>query len=157
MKQVANRLVQGAGYIAGAAVILILVLVCIEVIARQFGTSTQVADEFAGYLNAIAIFLGVGYALKEGAFIRVEIVYDKLKGATRNLAQWVIVMTSLIFAVVLTYFLAMHTLYAFEQDIRAVSVVETPEGLPMLVVTIGCLSLVVQLVMFLVTRFKNLP
>ncbi|MBZ1351492.1 TRAP transporter small permease [Alcaligenaceae bacterium LF4-65] len=157
MKQAANRLVQGAGYIAGAAVVLILVLVCIEVIARQFGASTQVADEFAGYLNAIVIFLGVGYALKEGAFIRVEIVYDKLKGATRNLAQWIIVVTSLIFAVVLTYFLAMHTLYAFEQDIRAVSVVETPEWLPMLVVTIGCLILVVQLVMFLVTRFKNLP
>jgi TRAP-type C4-dicarboxylate transport system permease small subunit len=157
MKQLADRLVQVAGYTAGAAVILILVLVCVEVVARQFGTSTQIADEFAGYLNAIVIFLGVAYALKEGAFIRVEIVYDRLKGATRNLAQWIIVVTSLCFAVVLAYFLAMHTLYAFEQDIRAVSVVETPEWLPMLVVTIGCLILVVQLILFLVTRFKNLP
>lgn len=157
MKQLANRVVQGAGYIAGVAIVLILVLVCIEVVARQFGTSTQIADEFAGYLNATVIFLGVGYALKEGAFIRVEIVYDKLKGVTRRLAQWIIVLTSLVFAMILAYFLAMHTLYAFEQDIRAVSVVETPEWLPMLVVTIGCLVLIVQLVLFITTRFKNLP
>jgi len=157
MKQLANRIVQGAGYIAGVSVVLILLLVCVEVVARQFGASTMIADEFAGYLNAVVIFLGVGYALREGAFIRVEIVYDRLKGAARIFVQWIIVVSTLIFAVLLTYLVGMHTLYAFEQDIRAVSVVETPEWLPMLAVTAGCLVLVVQLLLFIAARFKNLP
>ena len=155
--KLARSIVQGAGYLAGVATVLILVLVCVEVVARLFGSSTMIADEFAGYLNAAIIFLGLGYALREGAFIRVEIFYDKFKGLLRSTAQWIIVLSSLVFSLILTYFLGAHTSYAFDQDIRAVSVVETPEWLPMFVVTAGCAILVLQLVLFIVTRFKNLP
>jgi TRAP-type C4-dicarboxylate transport system permease small subunit len=157
LSRISRNIVQGAGYLAGVATFLILVLVCVEVVARLFGTSIMVADEFAGYLNAAIIFLGLGYALKEGAFIRVEIVYDRMKGKWLAAVQWIIVLSSLAFAAILTYFMASHTQYAIEQDIRAVSLLQTPEWIPMIVVSIGCAILVLQLVMFVVTRFKNLP
>lgn len=157
LSRISYGIVQGAGYLAGAATFLILVLVCIEVVARLLGTSIEVADEFAGYLNAAIIFLGLGYALREGAFIRVEIVYDRMKGKWLAAVQWIIVLSSLAFAVILTYFMMSHTQYAFIQDIRAVSLLQTPEWIPMIVVASGCAILVLQLVIFIVTRFKNLP
>lgn len=57
--KLARSIVQGAGYLAGVATVLILILVCVEVIVRLFGSSTMIADEFAGYLNAAIIFLGL--------------------------------------------------------------------------------------------------
>ena len=152
-----RTIVDWSGYLAGLATVLILVLVCVEVVARLMGSSTMIADEFAGYLNAAIIFLGLGYALREGAFIRVEIFYDKFKGLTLTTVQWIIVLSSLVFSIILFYFLGNHALYAFEQNIRAVSVVETPEWVPMTIVTAGCAVLVLQLMLFIVTRFKNLP
>ena len=64
MFRLANKIVQGTGYLAGVATVLILLLVCVEVIARMFNLSTQITDEYAGYLNAAVIFLGLGYSLK---------------------------------------------------------------------------------------------
>jgi len=157
LSRISHGIVQGAGYLAGVATFLILVLVCVEVVARLFGTSTMIADEFAGYLNAAIIFLGLGYALREGAFIRVEILYDRMKGKWLLAVQWIIVLSSLIFAAILTFFMMSHTHYAFVQDTRAVSLLQTPEWIPMIAVAIGCAILVLQLIVFVVTRFKNLP
>jgi len=156
LSRISHGIVQGAGYLAGVATVLILVLVCVEVIARLLGTSTMVADEFAGYLNAAIVFLGLGYALKEGAFIRVEVLYDRMKGRGLVVVQWIIVLSSLAFAAILTFFMMSHTQYAFVQDTRAVSLLQTPEWIPMMVVAIGCAILVLQLIVFIITKFKNL-
>ena len=120
MFRLANKIVQGTGYLAGVATVLILLLVCVEVIARMFNLSTQIADEYAGYLNAAVIFLGLGYSLKDGAFIRIELLYDKLSGATSFWVKALITVSALIFSAILTYFLILHTFYAYAQDVRAV-------------------------------------
>ena len=64
------------------AVVAILVIVCIETVLRQFQASLLVTDEIAGYLNAAAIFLGLAWTLREGGFIRVELLYDRAAGAS---------------------------------------------------------------------------
>ena len=48
MSGVASKIVQGTGYLAGVSTVLILLLVCVEVIARFFNHSTQIADEYDG-------------------------------------------------------------------------------------------------------------
>jgi len=157
MSGIASKIVQGTGYLAGASTVLILLLVCVEVIARFFNHSTQIADEYAGYLNAAVIFLGLGYSLKEGAFIRIELLYDKLKGATFFWVKALITISGLIFSAILTYFLILHTAYAYTQDVRAVSILQTPEWIPMSIVVFGCAVLTLQLAIFTFTKFKNLP
>jgi TRAP-type C4-dicarboxylate transport system permease small subunit len=44
MSGIASKIVQGTGYLAGVSTVLILLLVCVEVIARFFNHSTQIAD-----------------------------------------------------------------------------------------------------------------
>lgn len=157
MLRIASKIVQGTGYCAGAAVVLILLLVCVEVVARMFNSSTQIADEYAGYLNAALIFLGLGYSLKEGAFIRVELLYDRFKDGMLFFARAVITLSALVFAAIVTYYLIVHTYYAYTQDVRAVSILQTPEWIPMTIVVIGAAVLTLQLLIFTFTRFKNLP
>ena len=152
-----KAIVNGGGCLAGVATIMILVIVCLEVIVRAFGSSLQVADEISGYLNAAIIFFGLGYALRDGAFVRVELIYDKIKGSLRQWVNAFIVITSLAFTAILTYFIYVHTLYLYQQDTRVVSILHTPEWIPMMVVILGLVVLLIQLADFVINKFKNIP
>ena len=123
-------------WILATEAVLILVLVCVEVVARQFNHSTMVADELAGYLNVGIIFFGLAYTVREGGFIRIELVYDRFRNGWLRAARWFIVVTSLLFSLTLTFFMALHVQYAFQKDTRAISVLNTPE-LPTLSTMVG--------------------
>lgn len=152
-----RRLVDAGGFLAAVSTVLILVLVCVEVVARKFNHSTMVADELAGYLNVGIVFFGLAYTIRERGFIRIELLYDRLRGLPLALARWFIVVTSLAFALVLGFFLASHVQYAFEKDIRAISVLATPEYIPMTFAVVGCVLVVLQLASYLLERVRNLP
>ena len=125
-----NKIGNGAAILAGCAIILILVLVCIEVALRPFKISLQIVDEICGYLNAAAVFLGLAYTLREGGFIRVELIYDRLKGSLKTGVRWLIVLTGLFYVAVLLYFTILHVYYLYLKNVKAVSVIETPEWIP---------------------------
>ena len=152
-----HRLVQAGGVLAGLSTVLILVLVCVEVVARQFNHSTMVADELAGYLNVGIIFFGLAYTVREGGFIRIELVYARFRNGWLRAARWFIVVTSLLFSLTLTFFMALHVQYAFQKDTRAISVLNTPEYIPMTITVVGCVLLVIQLVSFLLDRVRRIP
>ena len=152
-----HHLVQAGGVLAGVSTVLILVLVCVEVVARLFNHSTMVADELAGYLNAAIVFFGLAYTVREGGFIRIELVYDRLRGGWLRAARWFIVVTSLLFTLTLTFFMALHVQYAFQKDTRAISVLATPEYIPMAVTVVGGVLLTLQLLAYLVDRVRKIP
>ena len=157
LKRVIRQLVQAGGVLAGLSTVLILVLVCVEVVARMFNHSTMVADELAGYLNVGIIFFGLAYTVREGGFIRIELVYDRFRNGWLRAARWFIVVTSLLFSLTLTFFMALHVQYAYEKDTRAISVLDTPEYIPMTITVVGCVLLVLQLVSFLLDRVRKIP
>jgi TRAP-type C4-dicarboxylate transport system permease small subunit len=146
-----------AGVLSGACVGAILLIVCAEVLLRQFRHSMLVTDEIAGYLNAAAVFLGLAYTLKSGGFIRVEVVYDSLPPSLHRAARWLFTLVATIFVGMILYYAVLHVLYSFEQDTRAVSVLETPEWIPQSVMVAGLAVLFLQLVAFLVERVRNVP
>lgn len=152
-----NAIADGAAVLAGVAIVLILLLVCLEVGLRQFNTSLLIVDEICGYLNAAAVFLALAYTLREGGFIRVELVYDLLKGAIKQAARWLIVITGTVYIAVLLYFTIAHVVYLYQKDVRAVSVIETPEWIPQTAAVIGLAALFLQLVAFVVNRARNVP
>jgi TRAP-type C4-dicarboxylate transport system permease small subunit len=146
-----------AGVTAGVAVIAILVIVCAEVVLRQLNRSMLVTDEIAGYLNAAVVFLGLAYTLKNGGFIRVELLYDALPHQLRQCAKWFFTAISAGVVGILLYFCVMHVQYAFQQDTRAISVLETPEWIPQAVMVLGLAVLLLQIIAFLAERIRNVP
>ena len=145
------------GFLSGLAVIAILILICCEIVLRQFRSSLLVTDEIGGYLNAAVVFLGLAYTLRNGGFIRVEVVYDTLGERWKRMAVWTFVIISTIFVGVLFYVAIGHITYAFVQDTRAVSVLETPEWIPQSAMVLGLAVLLLQLIAFIVERARNVP
>jgi len=146
-----------AAVLAGVCVVAILLIVCAEVLLRQFKHSMLVTDEIAGYLNAAIVFLGLAYTLKSGGFIRVEVVYDALPAALRTAVRWLFTLIATVFVGMIFYYSVLHVLYSFEQDTRAISVLDTPEWIPQSVMVVGLAVLFLQLIAFLLERVRNVP
>lgn len=152
-----GRLAQACGMLAGLAVVAILAMVCLEAVQRQFRASLLVTDEIAGYLNAAVIFLGLGWTLREGGFIRVEILYDRVTGSPKQALRWLIVLTATAFTAVVLWVCIRQVIYAFDHDTRAVSIIETPEWIPQAVMVLGLAVLLLQLVAWIVDRVRRIP
>ncbi len=157
LDRVVGRVAQACGVLAAMAIVAMLALICTETVLRQFQASLLVTDEIAGYLNAAAIFLGLAWTLREGGFIRVEIVYDRAVGRLKAALRWLIVLTATAFTAVLLWVCVRHVLYAFERDTRAVSVLDTPEWIPQSVIVIGTAILLLQLVAWIFDRVRRIP
>lgn len=153
----AARLSDLFGALAGLALVGIVAIVFTEIVLRLFKQSLLVTDEMGGYLNAAIVFLGLGYSLRHGAFIRMELLYDALGPAAKRLATWCFVLISTVFSGTLVYVAWKHVRYAFEQDTRAISVLATPEWIPQSVMLLGLVALLVQLAAFIVERVRNVP
>lgn len=64
---------------ASAAILILMVVhILFEIVLRSFfASSTFVLDEFVGYGVAAMTFLALGYALEDGALIRVQILLTR--------------------------------------------------------------------------------
>jgi TRAP-type mannitol/chloroaromatic compound transport system permease small subunit len=117
----------------------------------------MIADEIGGYLNVAVVYLGLAYTLKEGGFIRVELLYQKLTGAARVAANWVILVASFAFVVATLIAMTRSVLYVYDQGIRSTDFTQTPLFLPQSLILIGLLLLALQLFAFALERARTLP
>jgi TRAP-type mannitol/chloroaromatic compound transport system permease small subunit len=153
-----DRLSGFFGGLAALAVLGILVLVCTEILMRNlFGRSTLISDELAGYLNAAAVFLALGYTLREGAFIRVDTLYLKMRGRVLIAARWVFTLLTATSVAVLLVFMAIHIGYLFRNNVRSDSLTQTPLYIPESVAIAGLAVLLLQLITYVVKRMRDVP
>jgi len=73
-----DRLYRLCGALAAIFLLLILVLIVVEMIARWTGVSLPGSSSYAGYSMAGATFLAMAYTLNHGAHIRVKIFLARL-------------------------------------------------------------------------------
>ena len=152
-----GRVAWACGVLAATGVVAILAIVCIETVLRQFESSLLVTDEIAGYLNAAVIFLGLAWTLREGGFIRVELLYDRAVGGLKQALRWLIVLTATVFAALTFWVCVRQVIYAFDRDTRAVSIIDTPEWIPQSVMVLGLAVLLLQLLAWIVDRVRHIP
>lgn len=152
-----GRIAQACGVIAALTIVGILAIVCAETVLRQFQASLLVADEIAGYLNAAAIFFGLAWTLREGGFIRVELLYDRAAGRLKQALRWLIVLTATAFTALVLWVCIRQVIYAFDRDTRAVSVIETPEWIPQSAMVLGLAVLLLQLLAWIADRVRRVP
>lgn len=146
------------GALSALAIVGILVLVCAEIVMRNLlGRSTMISDEVAGYLNAAAVFLGLGYTLREGAFIRVDSLYAKLRGGALTAARWGFTLVTMASLLVLLYYVGKHLVYLYANNVRSDSLTQTPLYIPASVVALGLLVLVLQLATYIIKRVRDVP
>ena len=72
------------GKIAAALMILLLINVFYDVVARYFFKSSSIAfQELEWHIFASMFLLGIAYTLKEEGHVRVDIIYEKLSNKNK--------------------------------------------------------------------------
>ncbi len=133
-------------FISAAAVMVLAVLVVIEVLLRQFfNTSTLVSTEMSGYLLVVNVFLGLAWTFRTDGFIRVDLLYGKFSKRTRQLADLVIAIVSLIVMIVVTFYLWSFALDNLETGNTSVFITRTPLWIPQISMPIGATMLLIAM------------
>lgn len=152
LDRAAAVLATAGGVIAACALVLMTAHVVIEVVLRgAFSTSTFALDEYVGYGTAAMTFLGAGYALQEGALIRVNILLGRLDPNSRSrrvLEVFAVVMTIAVMALLNWYFLV-SVLRNFSRGTVSETVAATPLWIPEAAVTAGITILLLRLSAYL--------
>ena len=85
MRILLDRIYKGAGYLAGAFIVLIVLMILAQIIGRWIGVIVPSTEDFAGYFLAASSFLALAYTFKQGGHIRVTLLVRHFTGRARKL------------------------------------------------------------------------
>ncbi|WP_167767198.1 TRAP transporter small permease [Jannaschia formosa] len=132
-----DAIYRAAGVLAGIFLVAICVIVCAQIVARQFQAIIPSADQFAGFCLAATSFLGLAYSFRSGSHIRVTLFVRALGGTAQRLA----LIAALGIAAAITGVLAWHTVAMVWQNFSRGEVtsglVPVPLWLPQAAMAIG--------------------
>ena len=131
-----DRLYDVAGALAALCLIALLIIICLQMIARWSGMVFLGSTAYAGYCMAAASFFALAHTLNHGGHIRVSLVLSQL-GRYRRLAEiWCFGVGS-----VLAVFLAIYAIKAVRISIKLNDISQgqdaTPIWIPQLPMAIG--------------------
>lgn len=152
LDKAAARLATVGAVVAACFLVFMTLHVVLEVALRGiFSTSTFALDEYVGYGTASVTFLAAGYALQEGALIRVNIILGRLRPAglaRRAIEVFSGIMTIAIMALLHWYFL-ISVFRNYNRGAVSETVAATPLWIPEAIVTAGITILLLRLSAYL--------
>ncbi|NND00632.1 MAG: TRAP transporter small permease subunit, partial [Gammaproteobacteria bacterium] len=81
-----DRLMDWLGNIAAAMLLILVLIIAWNVIARYvFSSSSLGLEELSWHLYAATFLLGIPFALKSGSHVRVDLFYENFKPRTQAL------------------------------------------------------------------------
>lgn len=104
MSALKENLYLTSGYLSGACIVAIMVLILAQIVGRFFGFIIPSAEDFAGYALAASIFFGLAYTFREGGHIRVTLAIQRLPRHRRRLQE----LSVLLFGLVLSGFMTWY-------------------------------------------------
>jgi TRAP-type C4-dicarboxylate transport system permease small subunit len=89
MRRFLDFLYDASAWLAGLAMIGVLLMVLLSIVSRQVGFHVPGTDAYAGYSMAAAGFLALAHTLRRNEHIRVTLLLGRLQGkARRGLELW---------------------------------------------------------------------
>lgn len=128
-----------SAWIAGLAMIGVLLMVLLTIISRFFGFAAPGTDAYAGYAMAGAGFMALASTLKHGEHIRVTLILGMLKGKSLKALE----VTALGIATLLSGFLAFYSArlvwQSWEIEDISMGIDATPLWIPQIFMALGTL------------------
>jgi TRAP-type C4-dicarboxylate transport system permease small subunit len=155
MRKTLDTLYTASIWIAAIFMILLLVMVLLSILGRQFGFHVRGTDAYAGYMMAGAGFFALAHTLKRGEHIRVTLLLQALKPKMRRRLE----IFSLASAVLLAGLLAWFSVSLCWQSYRIHDISTgndaTPLWIPQLAMAIGTLILFIAFVDELIAEISG--
>ncbi|MGE3914545.1 MAG: TRAP transporter small permease [Hyphomicrobiaceae bacterium] len=158
LRKLLDGLYLGAGWLAGAFLIAIFVMMMALSIGREIGINVKSGDDITAWFMAAMAFLGLAHTFKSGEMIRVGLLTDRLKGR----AKWIMELFALTMAAILVGYFAwqvvMMTYTSWLIDDTSTGVLVVPLWIPQSGFTTGLVILFVAVMDELVhVLLGNLP
>ncbi|MGD9804839.1 MAG: TRAP transporter large permease subunit [Hyphomicrobiaceae bacterium] len=126
------------GYVAAIATFLMMAFSAYDITARYlFNEPTSWVVEVSGYLLVAIAFLGAGYAEKQNAHIKVDLVLQAFQGKALRFVQSVAAWLGTIFVFFAAWQTALFNYSDYKNGTRFWVVLETLQWIPELPMTIG--------------------
>ncbi len=152
------RFILGLGVVLGGLLIAALVvLVATEVVMRSaFNVSLMVADEYSGYIVVALVFLGIPYALFHDALLRVDFLFERLRGKRRVALSLLFDLFCLAVTGVLGFYLTRMVTNTFDRGTFSSTPAMTPLWYPQIVMPLGLLLTTIILLARIVDGIRKL-
>lgn len=145
-----ERLSWAAGVLSAALLIGMVLHILLEIVLRSFfDSSTFVLDEFVGYGVAAMTFLSLGYALNEGALIRVNILLGRVGGRPRIGLEIFSATVTLVLTVFIAGYFWRSVARNWSRGAVSESIAEFPLWIPEGLVLAGMVLFAIQLAAYL--------
>lgn len=136
--RIKKSLIQATVAIASIALAFMMIIVVTEIVLRQsLGLSTMIATDFVAYGLGITFYWGAAKSFDEGAFVRMDILFDMYKGRFK---KYIIILFDLIlfyFNCNITYYFGILLHNTIIRDVRAINIYETPLYIPRAIMFAG--------------------
>lgn len=124
---------------------LMVLVLCVEIIARGFSASSPLSTwEFAGYLQAAVVMLGAGYTLQTGGHIRVNLLMARLGEKGMRVLDILCSVLGLAVMAVICWALVDVFWSSLQTGRRSYFVSATPLWIPQSVLVLGSVLLTLQ-------------
>lgn len=145
-----ERLSWAAGVLSAALLVGMVLHILVEIVLRSFfDSSTFVLDEFVGYGVAAMTFLSLGYALNEGALIRVNLLLSRTSGKPRIGLEIFSVTVTLAMTLFITAYIWRSVARNWNREAVSDTIAEIPLWIPEGLVLAGMILFAVQLAAYL--------
>ena len=139
MRKLLNGLYEASAWLAGLAMIGILVMVLLTILSRLMGFSAPGTDAYAGYAMAGAGFMALASTLKKGEHIRVTLLLGALKGKALKAMEILALSIATLLAGFLAYYSAHLVWQSWDIEDISVGIDATPMWIPQLFMALGTL------------------
>ena len=128
--------------ISALSIVVITVIVCAEVFLRTaVGVSTLISAEYAGYLLAANVYLGLAWTFRNGGFIRVELIHSQFRGRAAALINLLITVIATATLLVYTWYIIGFVVQNYRSGATSIFITRTVLWVPQLVMPIGSVRL----------------
>jgi len=128
------------GFLSGILLMVIVISIMREVIGRYlFNSQTPLALELSSYLLVAIVYIGAGWVALVDGHIRIDIIYERIKGTAKNVLDIIIYLIILFYCAILTWQSWELAYYSLARNIQSAQAMMWPLFPSQILVPIGAL------------------
>ena len=146
MRAFLNRIYDSAAALAALFMCVMLVMVLLSIIGREFHFHLRGTDAYAGYCMAASGFLALAHTFKRGEHIRVTVLISRFNGAwLKGIELWALGMATFL-ACLMAYYSIRLSWQSYTFHDISTSNDATPLWIPQIAMAVGTLVLAIAFI-----------
>lgn len=142
-------------FLSGTSLVLMVVLVLLQILARFFNTYIPSSDDISGYMVAWTTFLGTAYVMRKNDHIRVDVLFSITSPAMSLVFNTIANVLGVLVISVLLYYVYLLVKEAYDYGDVTAGFIPFPLWIIQLPYLLGVFALWVAVLDRLVTTFRK--